>query len=77
MIFNLWPPVRQSISVDVKTGIISQDFFRWLNNLFVLLQGTLAQGFTGTITLAKLTGGGANGSMTFVNGVVVAQVPPT
>lgn len=35
------------------------------------------RGYTGTITTAKLTGGGANGSMTFVNGIVTAQTPAT
>ena len=34
-------------------------------------------GFSGTITTAKLTGGGANGSMTFVNGVLTKQTPAT
>lgn len=36
--------------------------------------------FTGmnvTITTAKLTSGGANGSMTFTNGVLTAQTPAT
>ncbi len=34
-------------------------------------------GLTVTITTAKLTGGGANGSMTFTNGVLTAQTPAT
>jgi hypothetical protein len=34
-------------------------------------------GYTGSITTAKLTGGGANGSMTFVNGILTAQTPAT
>lgn len=34
-------------------------------------------GFSGTITTAKLTGGGANGSMTFSNGILTAQVAAT
>ncbi len=34
-------------------------------------------GITGTITTAKLTGGGANGSMTFTNGVLTAHVNAT
>lgn len=34
-------------------------------------------GYSGTITTAKLTGGGANGSMTFVNGVLISQVAAT
>ena len=34
-------------------------------------------GVSATITTAKLTGGGANGSMTFVNGVLTSQVAAT
>lgn len=34
-------------------------------------------GFSGTITTAKLTGLGANGSMTFMNGILTAQTPAT
>lgn len=37
----------------------------------------LSTGFTGTITTAKLTGGGANGSMTFASGILTAQTPAT
>jgi hypothetical protein len=33
--------------------------------------------FSGTIVTAKLTPAGANGSITFVNGTVVSQVPAT
>jgi hypothetical protein len=34
-------------------------------------------GLTVVIVTAKLTGGGANGSMTFTNGVLTAQTPAT
>jgi hypothetical protein len=34
-------------------------------------------GFTGTITTAKLTPGGANGSMTFSSGILISQVQAT
>ena len=34
-------------------------------------------GFTGTITTAKLTGGGTNGSMTFSSGILISQVAAT
>lgn len=34
-------------------------------------------GISGTVTLVKLTGGGANGSLTFVNGILTAKVDPT
>lgn len=37
----------------------------------------LAVGLSTTITTAKLTGGGANGSMTFTNGVLTAQTAAT
>lgn len=37
----------------------------------------LASGLSVTITTAKLTGAGANGSMTFTNGVLTAQTPAT
>lgn len=37
----------------------------------------LTTGITGTITTAKLTPGGANGSMTFASGILVAQTPAT
>lgn len=33
--------------------------------------------FTGTITVAKLTPGGANGSMTFASGILTASTPAT
>jgi len=34
-------------------------------------------GITVTITTAKITGGGVNGSMTFTNGILTAQVAAT
>jgi hypothetical protein len=34
-------------------------------------------GFSGTIVTAKITAGGANGSMTFTNGVLTSQVAAT
>lgn len=46
-----------------------------INQLIQLFGGS--PGFTGTITTAKLTGGGANGSMTFSNGILTAQTPAT
>lgn len=38
---------------------------------------TQSAGYTGTITTAKLTTSGTNGSMTFTNGVLTAQTPAT
>ena len=41
------------------------------------LQAALAAGVSGTVTLAKITGGGANGSLTVVGGIITAIVNPT
>lgn len=37
----------------------------------------LAVGLSVTVTLAKITAGGTNGSLTFTNGVLTAKVDPT
>ena len=47
-----------------------------LNGQVTAAQGPAAA-FSGTIATAKLTGGGANGSMTFTNGFLTAQVAAT
>lgn len=39
--------------------------------------GSPPSGYTGTITTAKLTTLGSNGSMTFTDGVLTAQTPAT
>ncbi len=59
--------------------IISEDYKprRNLTMWFDFIYGLFRRGFTGTITTAKLTGGGANGSMTFENGVLISQVAAT
>ena len=45
----------------------------WFRNLYNLLK----PGISTTVTLAKLTGGGANGSLTVVNGIITAYTAPT
>lgn len=42
-----------------------------------LILTSLLQGLTATVTTAQLTVGGANGSMTFTNGLLTAQVQST
>ncbi len=41
------------------------------------VQNSLAAGITGTAVLAKITGGGANGSLTFTKGLITAYTAPT
>ena len=76
MTFQLWPPTRLTKIVE-STGDVTVYFHSWLQILFNLLQSTLGKGYTGTVATAKLTSGGVNGSMTFTNGVVTAQVAAT
>jgi hypothetical protein len=45
--------------------------------LFKAMQSLFARGFSGTITIAKLTTGGTEGSITFVNGVVTSSTAAT
>ena len=72
-------PPRQSPVLDAKIvdNRFSMNWSGWLRKLVDVLNGNLSAGYTGTITTAKLTGGGANGSMTFQNGILVSETPAT
>ena len=65
-------------------GNFSKLWYGWFKSLFdtfnaniATLQARLNPGITVTITTAKLTVGGANGSMTFTNGILTAQTQAT
>jgi hypothetical protein len=60
----------------VKDSKITRDWFRRMMDLINAAPQNQG-GISVTITTAKLTGGGANGSMTFVNGVLTAQTAAT
>lgn len=62
-------PPRAQPPVEGHAGVFTLGWFGWFNRINILL----GKGFTGTIATAKLTSGGSNGSITFQNGVVVAQ----
>lgn len=70
---NFQPPPTNLSQISLTDGRPSQLMIGWMNAVNQLLN----RGFTGTIATAKLTGGGTNGSMTFQNGVLVAQTPAT
>jgi len=61
------PNIHQPLVDDRKRATVQ--WWTWLNGL--------SNGFSGTITTAKITPGGANGSMTFQNGVLVSQTAAT
>jgi hypothetical protein len=51
---------------------------RSLMNLITRLYNQLANsGFTGTVVLGKITGGGVNGSAVYQNGILITVVEPT
>jgi hypothetical protein len=77
----IWPPRKDATIVNQHTGTKNEYFFNWLNGLYNVIVGTLGQGIGAsapvTVTLAKLTTGGTNGSLTVTNGVITAYVAPT
>lgn len=64
---------------------VSDFWFRWFLSVYQVLsfsglasnQASNLPGINAVITTAKLTGGGANGSMTFTNGILTAQTQAT
>jgi hypothetical protein len=66
-------PPRSAKVISANDTDLRQVWSGWLRNLY----NTLKPGITVTITTAKLTAGGANGSMTFQNGILIAQTPAT
>lgn len=74
---SLSPPPTRDARVLLETERFEVRWYSWFSKLVDRLNGNLASGFTGTITTAALTGGGAQGSMTFQNGILVSQVQAT
>ena len=66
------PTYKQPIIEDESTNITRPWFF-----FFQSLYKNLSPGISATITTAKLTTGGTQGSMTFTNGVLTAQTQAT
>ena len=59
----------QSEGLIDKIGKVTPSWWSWLSGL--------SGGYTGTIALAKLTGGGTDGSLTVKNGIIITYVAPT
>lgn len=74
---NFQPPPAKITKVLTEAGTFSPWWYNWFNLVKLTFDGSVGLGFSGTITTAKLTGGGANGSMTFVNGVLTARTAAT
>lgn len=62
-------------SIGIGAGLLAIAFFDGTN--WVVGMASAPAGFSGTVPLAKLTVAGANGSLTFVSGILTSRVAPT
>lgn len=69
-------PSLQVALVDDKKQC-TNFWYNWFIQLKNSLDKSLGTGYTGVIVTAKLTALGTQGSMTFVNGILTAQVAAT
>jgi hypothetical protein len=68
------PPHNRNLFVEVDGRyFVDQDWFRW----FMSVAEFARLGITTTVTLAKITGPGTNGSLTIVNGLITSVTQPT
>lgn len=65
------PHIRHPISRS--DGVTTTHWWAWFDGLGKLFR----RGYTGTVNLAKLTGGGNDGTLTIENGVIIDYTPPT
>lgn len=68
---KFYPPV--TLDEGSSKYELTQPWHIWFLNVGQALNG----GYTGVIPLAKLTGGGADGSITVTNGLITAVTAPT
>lgn len=85
MATQLPSPDKSADLVDIQGKKVSTFWFNWFLKLFQVIsfsgladnQAANLPGLTVVIVTAKLTAIGANGSMTFTNGILTAQTPAT
>lgn len=72
------PPRQMKVLMEPTAGdmpgIFTVAWIGWLQKLVSILNGNLEAGMTITVTTAKLTTGGSNGSMTFTNGILTSEI---
>jgi hypothetical protein len=71
------PPGQGLTAVEQKKFCFTIVWSQWFTNLLNTLNGVFSAAQTVTITTAKLTSGGTEGSMTFTNGILTKQTPAT
>jgi len=70
---SLIPPPRLYEVVDLVDGQATNPWYDWTLRVGQLL----STGASATVPLAKITGGGTDGSLTIVNGLITSVVQPT
>jgi hypothetical protein len=73
MTIRITPVPPRGGAISGRDGKFTEPWSGWFRNLYNLLQTSPST----TVTLAKITPGGANGSLTIVNGVVTSVTAPT
>ena len=68
------PPRYAALIEFLDRGDVSEAWFTWFREQ---VTSRLNDGQTVTVTLAKITGGGTNGSLEFRNGLLVSVTQPT
>jgi hypothetical protein len=69
------PPVHRDVFLELPDGRYTVDE-QWLD-FFRSLVDALNSGATATVPLAKITGGGSDGSLTIINGLITSVTAPT
>lgn len=76
-IIRLQDPPQQTPLTE-SLGRLTVPWWAWIQGIQSAVQArNVSPAFSGTITTAKLTALGANGSMVFENGVLVSQTAAT
>lgn len=70
------PVLGPAVGFDKLPSVVKTSIKFIFQSCFGAILTTTA-GISGTVPLAKLTGGGSNGSLTFVNGMLTAKTDPT
>lgn len=68
-----YAPIGQKLSDLLPDIAVSEPWFTW----HLEVKRRLSPGISTTVPLAKITGGGTDGSLTFVNGILTAVTQPT
>lgn len=73
MSFEPAPTNQPLVQGDQKTVITSGSWRQW----FDILASWLNTGYTGSVVIPKLTPTGSNGSMVYINGILITVVQAT